>query len=441
MNDAWSADSDRAAALDVADPLAPFRADFAIPTSRAVSGDPSADAGPCVYLTGNSLGLMPLATTAAVARELEDWAALGVEGHTRGRDPWVSSAERVREGLASLVGATPAEVSAMNTLTVNIHLLMVSFYRPTRERFTIIIEDGAFPSDAYAVASQARWHGFDPARAVVRVGPREGESQVRTEDVISAIERERPALVMLGGVNYRTGQWFDMGAITRAGRDAGAVVGWDLAHAAGNVPLRLHEWGVDFAAWCSYKYLNAGPGAVAGLYVHERHARDRTLPRFEGWWGHDAASRFRMPDEFRPEPDAAAWALSNPPILSLAPLKVSLGLFARAGMDRLRDKSLRLTAFMESMLRRVPGVRVLTPADPDARGCQLSIEVAGASRETQRSLLSRGVVCDYREPGILRAAPVPLYNSFRDAWRFARALDDVVRGGGCGDGSGDGGGA
>lgn len=411
--------------LDAVDPLAGFRGEFAIPHFGR--------AEPCVYLTGNSLGAMPRAVPDLLKQETDDWARLGVEGHLDGRDPWLPYHEQFRAPLARLLGAKEHEVVAMNSLTVNLHLLLVSFYRPTPDRFKIIIEDSAFPSDSYAVASQARFHGFDPARAVVRLTPRQGEHTLRTEDIVAAIEREKPALVMLGAVNYLTGQWFDMGAITEAGKKSGAVVGWDLAHAAGNVPLNLHDCGgggADFAAWCSYKYLNSGPGAIAGAFIHERHlGAAPALPRFEGWWGSDPKTRFKMGPTFTPTASADAWSLSNPPIFSLTPLKASLALFDRATMPGLRAKSLKLTEYMRRLLHadlRTHAVRTLTPDAPDARGCQLSLVVPGASRETQQSLLANHVVCDFREPNVIRAAPVPLYNSFHDVWQFVNTLGAVL---------------
>ncbi|MEK6703895.1 MAG: kynureninase [Planctomycetota bacterium] len=416
--------------LDAADVLAPFREEFAIPTLGAPH--------PCVYLTGNSLGAMPRRVPELLLQETQDWARLGVEGHIDGRDPWLTYHEQFRGALGRLVGAMEHEVVAMNSLTVNLHLLMVSFYRPTRERFKIVIEDSAFPSDSYAVGSQAAFHaparGFDPSKAIIRLKPRAGEETLRTGDIIAAIEREGPsiALVMLGAVNYLTGQWFDMPAITAAGQKAGAVVGWDLAHAAGNVPMRLHDWNADFAAWCSYKYLNGGPGAIAGAFVHERHTRGTgilPMPQFAGWWGNDVSTRFKMGPDFSPVASADRWALSNPPILSLTPLKASFDLFDRAGLDRLRTKSLSLTGYMESLIReRCHGrVTALTPADPVQRGCQLSLVVPGSARAMQRALLDRGVVCDLREPNIVRAAPVPLYNSFHDVWRFVDILSTLTR--------------
>ncbi len=420
----FTTDPALAATLDAQDPLRGFRDLFAIPSA---ANDPTR---PCVYLTGNSLGLMPRAVPGAIRVELEDWARLGVAAHLEGRNPWLPYHEFVREPLARLVGAMPHEVVAMNSLTVNLHLLMVSFYRPTRERRRIVIEDSAFPSDSYAVASQAAFHGYDPGEAIVRLRAREGEHTLRTEDVEAFFEREgrSVAMALLGAVNYLSGQWFEMERITAAAKRAGCVVGWDLAHAAGNVPVRLHDWSVDFAAWCSYKYLNAGPGAVAGAFVHERHTHDGAasadLPRFAGWWGNDPATRFQMGPEFSPVPSADAWQVSNPPILSLAPVRVSLDIFDRATMPALREKSLRLTAYMEFLLDRLCGdrVRVLTPRDPAQRGCQLSLAVPGRGREPERALQSRGVVVDFREPDVIRAAPVPLYNTFEDVHAFVTAL-------------------
>lgn len=434
---------DFARAADAADPLAAFRAHFHIPRVRDVappnapSAAPNPDA-PCTYLVGNSLGLMPRATRDALTQELDDWARLGVEGHFHAAHPWFPAHEEVRANLAGVVGAMPREVVAMNSLTTNLHLLMVSFYRPTRERYRIVIEDAAFPSDSYAVNSQAAFHaphaGFDPARAVLRLTPRAGEVTLRTEDILATIDREHAtiALLLLGGVNYYTGQAFDIAAITRHARAKGITVGWDLAHAAGNLALRLHDDGPDFAAWCSYKYLNSGPGAIAGAFVHERHLADASLPRFAGWWGNDPATRFRMTPDFVPVASADAWQLSNPPVLALAPLRVSLDLFARAGMPALRAKSQRLTAYLAFLLddhnRRQPAraVRVLTPSDPAQRGCQLSLVLPGDARAAFRALQARGVVCDFREPDVVRAAPVPLYSSFADVHAFVSILSGVL---------------
>jgi kynureninase len=419
--------------MDAADPLRAFRAEFHIPAGGR--------AGDHVYLTGNSLGLQPRAARALVEQELEDWARLGVDAHISGRNPWLPYHEQFRGAMAGVVGALPHEVVMMNSLTVNLHLLMVSFYRPTRERFRIVIEDSAFPSDSYAVASQAAFHGHDPREAIERLRPRPGEHTLRTEDVEAVLERggRSVALVLLGAVNYLTGQWFDMDRITAAAKRQGCTVGWDLAHAAGNVPVRLHDCGgggVDFAAWCTYKYLNAGPGAVAGAFVHERHTRAgasspgqvSSIPLFAGWWGNDPATRFEMGPEFVPVASADAWQVSNPPILSMAPLRASLGIFDRAGMPAIRAKSEKLTGYMEFLLDRWCGdrVRVLTPRDPASRGAQLSIVVPGAGRAIEHRLHDAGIVVDYREPDVIRAAPTGLYNSFADVRMFVDTLKRMI---------------
>ncbi len=410
--------------LDDADPLRAFRNEFAFPSALA-----RPDGAPCIYLTGNSLGLMPKAARALVDEELDDWSRLAVEAHFESRRPWFSYHELFRDLGARLVGARRGEVVMMNSLTVNLHLMMASFYRPTPSRFRIVIEDGAFPSDHHAVASQARFHGLDPAKTVIGLKPRPGERLIREEDIEALFQREGGsiALLMLGGVNFATGQLFDMPRITRAAHAAGAVAGFDLAHAAGNVPLSLHDWNIDFAVWCSYKYLNSGPGAVAGCFVHENHwrpAADRLLPRFEGWWGHDPATRFRMAPEFVSGLGAEAWQLSNPPILAMAPLKASLEIFDRAGMASLREKSKRLTAYLEFMLRELLAdrIEIITPTDPDRRGAQLSVVVKGVGREILGALRSEGVICDFREPSVVRMAPAPLYCSFRDCRDAAMAL-------------------
>ena len=405
--------------LDAADPLRGFRSRFHIPRHE---GHEQA------YFCGNSLGLQPTGVRAALMQELDDWADLGVEAHFRGKHPWMPYHETVRETLASVVGARPVEVVAMNSLTTNLHLLMVSFYRPTAERPAIVIEAGAFPSDRHAVASQIRFHGFNPDTDLIELAPDEAGGTIS----MAAIERtlaehgHRVALVLWPGVQYRTGQAFDLREISRLAHARGCTVGFDLAHAAGNLPLQLHDSGADFAAWCSYKYLNSGPGAVAGAFVHERHAR-ADLPRFAGWWGHDAATRFRMGPEFVPSPGADGWQLSNPPILALAPLRVSLELFAEAGMDRLRAKSERLTGYLEALIHRdcADVLEVVTPAEPARRGCQLSLRVAGG-RERGRALFdflaARGIIGDWREPDVIRISPVPLYNSHADLRRFAAAV-------------------
>lgn len=438
----YSADESFARQMDERDPLRGYRALFHMPrvaemvrrAPASLEGASASDEREVVYLTGNSLGLCPKAAAHALHVEMDDWARLGVEGHLHGANPWLSYHEIFREMGARLVGAVPGEVVMMNSLTVNLHLLMVSFYRPTRERYRIVIEDSAFPSDSYAVRSQADFHaasaGFDPARAIVRLKPREGEACLRTEDIIAFLEREGRdvALVMLGGVNYLTGQWFQMEEITRAGHKAGAVVGWDLAHGAGNVPVKLHDWNADFACWCSYKYLNAGPGAVAGAFVHERHASNTALPRFAGWWGNEPATRFKMGPEFTARAGADGWQLSNPPILAMAPLKSSLEIFDKAGMAALREKSLLLTGYLAWLIDRIneragrATIRVLTPRDPGQRGCHLSLSFPANPRAMLGALKKEGVVCDFREPDVIRAAPVPLYNTFHDVWRFAQVL-------------------
>jgi kynureninase len=366
------------------------------------------------YLAGNSLGLQPLAAREAVNEELDEWARLGIDGFFAGRRPWLTYHERLQEPLARLAGAHPHEVVAMNTLTVNLHLLMASFYRPSAQRHRILIEDAAFPSDTYAVASQAAQRGLDPATAVVRVQP---------DDVFETLEREGDsiALVLLGGVNYLTGELLDMAAITAAGHKAGAVVGWDLAHAIGNVPLQLHDWNADFAVWCSYKYLNGGPGAIGGAFVHERHGGDPGMPRLAGWWGNDPATRFEMVPAFEPHAGAAGWQVSTTPILSLVPVLVSLELFDRIGLDTLRARSVRLTAYLESLLDDTP-VRQITPGDPARRGCQLSVVVDDAASTAKRLADEYGVVCDVRRPNVIRLAPTPLYSTYEDCRRAADAL-------------------
>lgn len=414
-----------ATAYDDADELAEFREQFHFPVSKT---------GETLYFVGNSLGLQPKATRAAIEQELDDWARFGVEGHMDAKHPWLPYHEEVRETLARTVGAQPHEVVAMNSLTTNLHLLMVSFYRPTRARYKIVIEDTAFPSDSYAMKSQIAFHaphaGFNAEQGLIRLKPRAGESTLRTEDILKTIDENKDsiALLLLGGVNYLTGQLFDIPTITRFGHDRGIMVGWDLAHAAGNIDLKLHSWNCDFAAWCSYKYLNSGPGAVAGAFVHERHTSNPSLPRFAGWWGNDPATRFKMGPDFVPVASADAWQLSNPPVLALAPLRVSLEIFDKATMGALRAKSVRLTGFLEQALRQSAmnsRMQILTPTDADARGAQLSLVVQGATRATSKILHERGVFCDFREPNVIRVAPTPLYNSFTDCVKLAKVMGEV----------------
>lgn len=411
---------------DRADPLARMRDAFCIPAR--------ADGTEHVYFCGHSLGLQPKAVGSIVQQELDSWAQRAVDGHFESPRPWLNYHEQFAPSLARLVGAQPLEVVAMNTLTVNLHLMLATFYRPTRERPKILVEKHAFSSDRYAVASQVRLHGFDPQSAMLEIGPRAGEEAVRTEDVLSLIEREgaQIATVMLPGVQFLNGQRFDLHAIAHAARRAGCRVGFDLAHAIGNIPLALHDSGADFAVWCHYKYLNAGPGAVGGCFVHERHARDFDLIRLGGWWGHDKASRFLMPHDIQPLPGAEGWQISNLPILAAAPLLASLPLFDAAGLPALRAKSLQLTGYLESLLRAqlADSLTILTPADPEARGCQLSLRLRRSSTEARKvfnALAAAGFTGDWREPDVIRVAPVPLYNTFAEAWEFAAALGRFLR--------------
>jgi len=412
-------DEAEALARDAADPLAPFRGEFLVPPHGK---------GEQVYLCGNSLGLQPRATRQALLDELDDWRDLAVEAHFRGRHPWMPYHAEVRDHLAELVGAQPGEVVAMNSLSVNLHLMMVSFYRPTAQRPAILIEQGAFPSDRYAVESQIRFHGFDPAEALIELAPDEPGGTLSFDAIARALDTHGPriALVLLPGVQYLTGQVLDLRAITELAHRKGCVVGFDLAHAVGNVPVNLHDSHADFAVWCHYKYVNSGPGAVAGCFVHERHALT-PRPRFAGWWGHDQATRFHMGPQFAPTPGAEGWQLSNPPILALAPLRVSLEIFHRAGLGRLRDKSRDLTGWLAQLIQRELGdvLDILTPAAPERRGCQLSLRMQGprdAGRALFEHLAAQGIVGDWREPDVIRVAPTPLYNRYSDALRFVIAV-------------------
>ncbi len=413
-----------AATLDANDPLAGFRAQFHVP--------PHGD-GDCVYLCGNSLGLQPKAAARYLEEELAAWRRFGVEGHFRGLRPWQDYHEQFAAPLAMLAGAQQDEVVCMNGLTVNLHLLMVSFFRPTKTRYKLLIERSAFPSDRYAVVSQLRFHGLDPAEALIEVAPRAGEATLRDEDVAAAIRAagDTLALVLLPGVQYLSGEALDIARLSAEAHAVGALAGWDLAHAIGNVPLGLHDAQADFAVWCSYKYLNGGPGAVAGAFVHARHARDAALPRFAGWWGHDKASRFRMGADFSPIPGAEGWQLSNPPVLGMAALLASLEIFMAAGTGRLREKSLALTGLLERRLDETLSERIeiLTPRAPARRGCQLSLRLrdgAAAGRAVFTRLGEAGIVCDWREPDVIRVAPVPLYNRFEDIERFVAALAEAL---------------
>src|SRR5690606_33537335 len=411
---------DHASALDAADPLRGFRDEFHLPLH---------DGAPQAYFVGNSLGLQPKGARAHVEEVLDKWAAEAVEGHFTGQAQRMPYHELVRDPLPEVGGAQPSEVVATSSLTANLHLMMLSFYQPTIERTAILVEAGSFPSDRYAVESQLKYRGLPPAHTLIEVEPDGADGTFSMEAIERAIvaNGKRLALVLWPGVQYRTGQAFDLGEIARIAHEAGAIVGFDLAHAVGNLPLRLHDSGADFAVWCHYKYMNAGPGAVAGCFVHERHARTER-PRFAGWWGHEPASRFRMGPEFAPTPGADGWQLSNPPILALAPLRASLDLFSRAGMPALRAKSERLTGYLEALIdaRLRDTLQVLTPRNPAQRGCQLSLRVAGG-RERGRALFeflgTQGIVGDWREPDVIRISPAPLYNTHADVLRFARAVD------------------
>ncbi len=420
---AFQADESYARHLDTIDPIRDARDEFLIPCNPR--GEELA------YFCGNSLGLQPRGARAIVEQELNDWRDLAVEGHFHGKTPWYDYHEVFRETGARLVGARPGEVVMMNSLTVNLHLMMMSFFRPTVDRFRILIEEPAFPSDTYAVKSHLLSRGLNPADSLLTIAPREGEHVLRTEDLEALLAQHGSsiALIMLGGVNFLTGQALDMPSITNMGRKAGCIVGFDLAHAAGNLEMHLHDWGVDFACWCSYKYLNAGPGAIAGCFVHERHGHDRSIPRFAGWWGNDPKTRFRMhlEPEFIPRPGADGWQISNPPILAMAPLRASLEIFDRYGMSALRAKSRVLTGYLEFLLREFSPrwCEVITPTGSGERGCQLSLLIHDRPRERFKSLESIGVVADFREPNIIRVAPTPLYNRFLDVWRFAKGLSSL----------------
>lgn len=411
--------------MDKNDTLREFRKRFHFPKSD--------DGRSALYLVGNSLGLQPKDVRASILEEIDDWARLGVEGHIGSRRPWVYYHHLAKKTLAKLVGGKPGEVVAMNQLTVNLHLMMVSFFRPTKQRFRILAEAGAFSSDQYAFESQLRFHGLDPATALIELKPRPGEWTLRTEDIVAAISEhgEQLALVLFGGVQYYTGQFFDIPAITKAGKAAGAIVGFDLAHAIGNVPLQLHKDEVDFAVWCSYKYLNSGPGAIAGAFVHEKHGKRSDLPRFAGWWGHDEKERFLMKKGFRPMDGVDGWQLSNIPIFQGAAHLAALKLFEEAGFQKLRKKSLQLTGYLEFLLRLADPeghyFLIITPSDPKQRGCQLSLFIRKDGKKIFKRLTKRGVIADWREPDVIRLAPVPLYNSFEDVFRFISILKEELK--------------
>ena len=417
----FSNNEDLAKQLDAEDSLHVFRKKFHLPANRG--------GAPLIYFAGNSLGLMPKSARKIVGQELDDWAHLGVDAHLKGKTPWYWYHESLRQPAGRLVGAQPIEVICMNSLTVNLHLMMATFYRPTKSRFKILMEDPAFPSDTYAIKTQIVHHGLSAKEALILARPRSGEFTVRTEEILDLIEKhaEELAVILIGGVNFFTGQLFDIPTITAAAQKHGITVGVDLAHAIGNVPLSLHDWNVDFAVWCSYKYLNAGPGAVAGAFVHERHATNTNLPRLAGWFGNDPKTRFRMhlEPEFIPVASADGWQISNPPILSMAPLRASLAIFEEAGMEALREKSIKMTNYLQFLLEDGGSGKlfnVITPREANERGCQLSIQAQEHPKELFGKLEAAGVKCDFREPNVIRAAPTPLYNTFHEVWRFARIL-------------------
>ena len=413
---------DFAKAQDKLDELSSFRNQFHIPKDK--------NGNELIYMTGNSLGLQPKSTRDYINQELEDWANLGVEGHTDAKNPWLRYHEYLTESMADIVGAKPIEVVVMNTLTTNLHLMMVSFYQPTKTRYKILIESDAFPSDKYAVESQLRHHGFDDKEGLVLWKPRKGEELLHLEDLESILEAqgESIALIMIGGVNYYTGQFFDLKRITQLGHEHGCMVGFDCAHGVGNVLLNLHDSGADFAVWCTYKYLNSGPGSLAGCFVHERHAYNKDLNRFTGWWSHNKQTRFNMRHEFDVLPGAEGWQLSNPPILSMAAIKASLDIFNQVGIKKLTEKSKKLTGYFEFLLKQLGEnkIRIITPINPSERGCQLSIQVINADKSLHHKLTEAGVISDWREPDVIRCAPVPLYNSFQDVYQSVEKLKDIL---------------
>jgi kynureninase len=408
--------------LDRNDPLAKYRTAFHIPKDERGKD--------WLYFTGNSLGLQPKTTKSAIEQELNDWANLGVEGHFEAKNPWMPYHEFLTESMAKIMGAKPIEIVVMNTLTTNLHLLMVSFYNPTKKRHKILIESDAFPSDRYAVQTQLEFHGYDTNECLIEWTPRTDEKLLRTEDLEQILETqgEEIALLLIGGVNYYTGQYLDLKKIAALGHAKGCKVGIDLAHGAGNIQPELHDTGIDFAAWCTYKYLNAGPGSLGGVFVHERYAHDKTLKRFAGWWSQNKATRFNMRQPLDITPGAEGWQLSNPPILSMAAIKAALDLFNEVGMNKLREKSIKLTGYLEFLIKGLnhAQIEIITPSDSNQRGCQLSIQVKNANKDLHKKLTEQHVITDWREPDVIRCAPVPFYNSFEDVFRMVEILKTLL---------------
>ena len=414
------ATADFARQLTESDPLGKYRSQFHLPIQ--------ANGEPYIYLCGNSLGLQPKTTEAAIKQEISDWQKLGVEGHFHAKNPWLPYHEFLTQAMAKVVGAQPEEVVVMNTLTVNLHLMMISFYQPTATRNKILIESDAFPSDRYAAESQIKLHGYNPQSCLLELRPRAGEVCLREEDIKSTIEEygDEIALIMLGNTNYYTGQYYDIHKITKWGHSKGCKVGFDCAHGAGNIALQLHDSGCDFAVWCNYKYLNSGPGGMGGAFVHERHHNDKTLPRLEGWWGHNKETRFKMRDGFDPIPTTEAWQLSNPPIMAMAPVWASLKIFDEVGMAALREKAIKLTGYLEYLVNNLGEevINIVTPTDPNQRGSQLSIQVKNADKRLYEYITKQGVIADWREPDVIRVAPVALYNSYTDVFNFYKILKE-----------------
>ncbi len=408
---------------DTEDTLSLFRDKFFIPKDK-LGND-------VIYMCGNSLGLMPKTTEHYIHQELEDWKNLGVEGHFNGKNPWVPYHELLTGPMAEIVGALPSEVVVMNSLTVNLHLLMVSFYKPDKKRYKILFDYSPFPSDRYAIESQVRFHGFDPSEAMIELKPEKGQYNISLEKIESELEKhgDEIALILIGGVNYYTGQVYDMNKITKMGHEKGCIVGFDLAHGAGNIELDLHNDGPDFAAWCTYKYMNSGPGSLAGIFIHERHHQNKELPRFAGWWGQDKKTRFLMAPEFNPIPSAEGWQLSNQPVIQMAVIKASLDIFTEAGMKNLRSKSEKLTSYLEYLINAAEDekIRILTPSEVQKRGCQLSLQMKNPDKRLFHYLIDHGVILDWREPDVIRVAPTPLYNTFQDVWQFNRILNEGLK--------------